>query len=163
MKSFPQKIYLDTSVPSNYYDIRPLEQVGSTRIFWSEVLPKFQPYVSPLTVREIEKTPHNPTRSKILKLVEKCHLLTEPAKIEEKAYEYVLHNLIPQKYLSDALHIALATFHEMDYLVTWNMKHIAGAEQRTKITRFNESKSLFVPTIITPEELNKKYYEQDRQ
>ncbi|MBU0619633.1 MAG: hypothetical protein V1768_00060 [Patescibacteria group bacterium] len=44
------KIYFDTSVPSNFYDTYPAEQVAFTRLFWNEVLARFKSYISPVTI-----------------------------------------------------------------------------------------------------------------
>ena len=52
----------------------------------------------------------------------------------------------------DALHIAVATVHEMDYLVTWNCRHIASAELRGEVARVCTQAGYDPPTICTPEE-----------
>ncbi len=53
----------------------------------------------------------------------------------------------------DALHIALATYHGMDYLLTWNCKHIANAEKRYVIAEVCHNTGIEPPVICTPEEL----------
>ena len=60
---------------------------------------------------------------------------------------------IPRKASEDALHIALATVHGMDYLLTWNCKHIANAEMRNSVAAACRLRGYEAPVICTPEEL----------
>jgi hypothetical protein len=60
---------------------------------------------------------------------------------------------IPAKAAVDALHIAVATVHGMDYLLTWNCKHIANAEMQTAVNRICRNDGFEPPVICTPEEL----------
>lgn len=61
---------------------------------------------------------------------------------------------IPEKGAVDALHIAIATVHGMDYLLTWNCKHIANAEMQTAVSKICRSNGYEPPVICTPEELS---------
>jgi hypothetical protein len=60
---------------------------------------------------------------------------------------------IPQKAAVDALHIAIATVHGMDFLLTWNCKHIANAEMQIAVAAICRSAGYEPPVICTPEEL----------
>ena len=60
---------------------------------------------------------------------------------------------VPEKAAEDALHIALATVHGMDYLLTWNCRHIANAEMRGRIEAVCLDRGYEPPIICTPEEL----------
>ena len=60
---------------------------------------------------------------------------------------------IPKKAAVDALHIAIATVHGMDYLLTWNCKHIANAEMETAVNAVCRGAGYEPPVICTPEEL----------
>ena len=60
---------------------------------------------------------------------------------------------LPDKAVGDALHIALATVHGMDYLLTWNLKHLANATMRNVITVTCRAHNYEPPVICTPEEL----------
>ena len=61
--------------------------------------------------------------------------------------------IVPAKAAEDALHIAVATIHGVDYLLTWNCRHIANPEIQRNIAAYLEQISLFLPFICTPEEL----------
>jgi len=53
----------------------------------------------------------------------------------------------------DALHIAVAADQRMDYILTWNFKHIANASIRSKLEVLAQSRNIELPIICTPEEL----------
>jgi hypothetical protein len=60
---------------------------------------------------------------------------------------------LPQKAFPDALHIAIATAHQIEYLLTWNCKHIANVEVLPRIADLCEELGFLLPIICTPEEL----------
>lgn len=60
---------------------------------------------------------------------------------------------IPMEYGEDALHIAICAVNGIDFLVTWNCRHLANAIHRQKIEALVESKGYRCPVICTPEEL----------
>ena len=61
--------------------------------------------------------------------------------------------IIPAKAIEDALHIAVSTLHHVDFLLTWNCRHIANPAIQEKIAVYLEPLGLFLPIICTPEEL----------
>jgi hypothetical protein len=61
--------------------------------------------------------------------------------------------LIPVKAASDAVHIAVASAHGIDYLVTWNFKHIANPFIRNRLRQVVLEAGMLLPVICTPEEL----------
>jgi hypothetical protein len=76
----------------------------------------------------------------------------EPA-ITEIVEAYIRHKLMPVDPAGDALHLALASYHKCDFLVTWNCLHLANANKFGHIRRVNAILGLFVPNIVTPLEL----------
>ena len=60
---------------------------------------------------------------------------------------------IPANATADALHIALAAVHAIEFLVTWNMRHIANAAMRARIERTCRMNGVEPPVLCTPEEL----------
>ena len=81
---------------------------------------------------------------RILKLSEEALVLAE---------SLVSHGPIPRPYIEDALHIAIAAVNGIDYLLTWNCKHLANAAHRTMIELIVEEAGYRCPVICTPEEL----------
>lgn len=65
----------------------------------------------------------------------------------------VEQGIVPTKAAEDALHIAVATIHGVDYLLTWNCRHIANPEIQRNIAAYLEQLGYFLPFICTPEEL----------
>jgi hypothetical protein len=61
--------------------------------------------------------------------------------------------LLPQKAASDALHLSLSTIHKVDYLLTWNCRHLDNAEFKSEARRLLTVKGYFIPEICTPQEL----------
>ena len=66
---------------------------------------------------------------------------------------YISHDLMPADPAGDALHLAIASVHKCDILLTWNCRHLANANKFAHIRRVNGMLGLFVPMLITPLEL----------
>lgn len=66
---------------------------------------------------------------------------------------FVRSRAVPEKVEEDALHVALAAIYGLDYLMTWNCKHIANAEIQKRIRIICADEGYAMPTICTPEEL----------
>ncbi len=94
-----------------------------------------------------------PTKANTLELVSNIPLLPFEEDISEIVEIYLAHKLMPKDPLGDALHLAVASYHKCDLLLTWNCKNIANANKFTHIRRINTLLGLFVPTLLTPLEL----------
>jgi hypothetical protein len=66
---------------------------------------------------------------------------------------YIQRHVMPADPAGDALHLALASFHRCDFLLTWNCRHLANANKFAHIRRVNGILGLFVPSLVTPLEL----------
>jgi len=88
-----------------------------------------------------------------LALLEGIPLLRVTQTAQQLAVAIVKKGLLPQTAYPDALHIATASVHEVDYLLTWNCTHIANAEILPRVAKIAESFGLTLPYICTPEEL----------
>jgi hypothetical protein len=77
--------------------------------------------------------------------------------INERAVEIaeslLAQGIVPTKAAEDALHVAIATVHGMDFLLTWNCRHIANPVIQARIAAYLEGVGLLLPFICTPEEL----------
>jgi len=78
-------------------------------------------------------------------------LITEQALLI--AESLVQHGMVPTQAAEDAPHIAVATVHAVDYLLTWNCRHIANPEMQRGIAEYLDRIGLYLPFICTPEEL----------
>jgi len=91
-----------------------------------------------------------------LAFLEPITLLAETADSRALARQLVAAGGLPVKAASDALHIAIAAVHGMDFLVTWNCRHIANARMIRFVTQTCEAAGYRVPVICTPEELGEE-------
>jgi len=80
-------------------------------------------------------------------------LLPLDAEIEEIAEKIVARAILPPKARIDALHIAAVAHHRIQYLLTWNCKHIANAKILPRIYQVLTDMEIPIPIICTPEEL----------
>ena len=60
---------------------------------------------------------------------------------------------MPQNPVGDALHLALASYHKCDYLLTWNCKHLANPNKFQRIRFVNTALGLYIPALVTPNQL----------
>lgn len=122
MKRNP-KVYLDTSVLSALFDDKNPERKNLTRIFFNQT-ENFQIFISDLTLAEIERTVNVQLKRKLQKLVDKFDVVKTNEDVERVAEEYIKQGAVPEGYPEDAYHIALTVIYEMDYLLSWNFRHI---------------------------------------
>jgi hypothetical protein len=76
-----------------------------------------------------------------------------PDKVADIIDVYLANHLMPHGRVGDALHLALASYHKCDFLLTWNCRHIANANKFEHIRILNSRLGLFVPALVTPIEL----------
>jgi hypothetical protein len=105
-----------------------------------------------VVVEELEQGDY-PTKKDALTLISGMPTLAVEPAILEIVKTYVRHFLMPGKPIGDALHLALASYHECDFLLTWNCEHLANANKFQHIRRVNSMLGLFIPTLVTPLEL----------
>jgi len=67
------------------------------------------------------------------------------------AEEYIQVLQIPPKAVRDALHVAYAVSYKLDYLATWNLRHLASSATMKRLTEHNLSRGWHIPLIVTPE------------
>jgi predicted nucleic acid-binding protein len=150
------KVYIETSIPSFYYEIRTAPEIVArrswTRQWWDESRHEYEIVTSDAVIDELNKGDY-PTKANALELVSNIPLLPFEKDISEIVENYLEHKLMPKDPLGDALHLALASHHKCDFLLTWNCKNIANANKFTHIKRINTLLGLFVPSLVTPLEL----------
>jgi hypothetical protein len=88
-----------------------------------------------------------------LRAVSRFPLLPISPEVEHLAALYEKELRFPGRSLRDTLHLAVASVHAVDFLVTWNCKHIANAHIRRRLAALNDAEGILTPIICTPEEL----------
>nr|VFJ96988.1 MAG: PIN domain-containing protein [Candidatus Kentron sp. LFY]VFJ99754.1 MAG: PIN domain-containing protein [Candidatus Kentron sp. LFY] len=149
-------IYIETSIPSFYYEVRTeADNVARrqwTREWWDEHLSGYDAYTSEAVIEELEGGSF-PGKVNALELMEELPLLDINEPIIDIVATYISHRVMPNDPAGDALHLAVASFHKCDFLVTWNCRHLANANKFSHIRRINTLLGLFVPALVTPLEL----------
>ena len=148
-----ESLYLDTSVPSAYYDKRAKERMEATIKFWKEVLPHYKTYVSESVVEELEDTKDERLKRKFRKLIKGFKILKEKKIIRDLARAYIEKEIFSEKYLDDALHVAMASYYEISYLVSWNYEHLVKVKTRRLVNSVNILEGLKEIEIVSPLEL----------
>lgn len=154
MEKQKQTIYLETSAVSAYFDFKKQDPLRKavTREFWSSVLPSYEAHIGTITILELADTaPEH--KKEIFPLLEHITELRITEEIEKLADAYLSASLFPQAKRPDALHVAIASVNQIDFLVSWNQQHITRPHRAKLIQDFNASRNLFIPEITTPEEL----------
>jgi predicted nucleic acid-binding protein len=145
-----QSLYLETSVIGAYLDNGEPFRRDLTIRWWEHEMPDYRSVISPLVTAELARVPE-PHRTSYLKLargLEQVELNDETAILAEG---YISRGIFHRKYIADALHVAIASWHKIDYLVTWNFGHLANVRRQARIRLFNTAAGFFVPMIVTPE------------
>jgi len=148
-----QKIYLDSSVPSRYYDDERPEEKRVTRLWWKNELPEYEVVVSAVTVGEIQKTEEPDIRDKLLELIKDIKALPVTPECEKLADLYIDNKIVKEKFRNDALHIAVASVNRVDILVSWNFGHMVNLKTRTKVNAINLLNDYDEINIVSPYEL----------
>ena len=150
-------LYIETSVVS-YYTSRPSRDLivaarqQVTREWWDEGLLAFVPHISTLVLEEAKAG--NPEAAQArLKALAGMPVLEINEAAKTLALDLVEKGPVAAEFAEDALHIGLAAAHGMDYLVTWNFRHINNAKMKLDIARVVQDHEFGCPMICSPEEL----------
>jgi len=149
-------VYIETTVVS-YYTSRPSRDIvvmahqQITQEWWETVLPRCDAYVSPVAVEESGRGDADAAALR-LKSIAMFPVLGISKEVDMLANEYYDRTQIPEKARADAFHLALATVHDIDYLVSWNFAHILAASVRAVVQQINIAHGYRIPVICTPEE-----------
>ncbi len=154
------RVYLDTSIINFLFADDVPELKAATHDFFDNFIRQgiYNTFISEYVLLEINKTTDARKKEELLHVIEHFAIeLLEPAQrneIEFLADEYIRNNIIPAKKKLDALHIAIATVNKIDYLASWNYKHLANVIKEKQIFAINLQYNYLYPLrICTPLEL----------
>src|SRR5882762_2022971 len=149
-------VYVETSVIS-YLSARPSRDVviaahqQLTRQWWKGRR-SYRLFVSQI-VRDEAAVGELTARTRRLRVLQGVPALAVGEEATRVAGELIRRGALPKKATVDAFHIGIAAAHQIDYLLTWNCKHIANATMRGTIEAICRSEGVTPPIICTPEEL----------
>lgn len=149
-------IYLETSIFSFYFERRidpaAVAMRDWTRQWWDNHRHHYRLITSTAVLAELE-TGNLPHREEAFNLAMTLPAIAAEEEIGKIVDVYIEHHVMPRNPLGDALHLALASYHKCDYLLTWNCEHLANANKMGHIRQINALLGLYVPMLITPLEL----------
>lgn len=151
------RVYVETTIPSFYYDFRDspavVQRREATRTWWADAADKYELLTSSRVLEELAAGASNQVQLR-LGLVSDLPILAPSSDIDDIVEVYLLHRLMPRKpTTADATHLALASLHRCDFIVTWDSRHLANPNKATHIRRINSALNLHVPELVTPQEL----------
>ena len=152
-----QSVYIETTVVS-YLTARPSRDIVVTAHqqvtleWWENSLPHLEPFVSPIVIEESSRGDEAAAKLRLEK-IKGFPILEITNEVRTLADLYFEKIPIPEKARGDAYHLAVATYHGIDFLVSWNFSHILNVRVRTVIQNINTIRGISTPIICTPEEL----------
>jgi hypothetical protein len=133
------------------FDSRTPERMAMTKVAW-ERLHDYDVYLSDTVLDELGSAPPL-LREKMMGIVEKFHVLSVDATAERLARRYVEQGIFPEKYYDDALHVAIASVHQIGILLSWNFAHLVKMKTRRMVAIVNADENCMPVEIIAPPEL----------
>lgn len=150
------RAYVETTIPSFYYDFRDSPEVASrreaTRRWWADSADQYELVTSVIVLQELAAGNSECVLLR-LSLLADMEAFAYLPHVTEIVQTYIEHKLMPAKPPEDAWHLALASFHDCDLIVTWNCRHLANPNKERHIRRINSMLGLNVPRLVTPLDL----------
>lgn len=147
------RVYIETTIPSFYYtlrtDLESLAKQSWTRKWWDQYADQFTLMSSSAVIDELRGGKGEKTQDRI-DLIKDLEMLPVPSRINQIAQTYINRLIMPKDLFGDAHHVALASFHNADALLTWNCKHIANFNKIYLIRQINQELGLATPELATP-------------
>ena len=157
-------VYVETSIVS-YLTARPARDLlaaawqNATSRWWETQRPRFELFTSQLVVDESNEGHPEAARRRLDALAD-IPQLSMPDPVADLAVALLTEGALPQTATDDALHVAVCAYHGVDYLLTWNCRHIANAEMKPLMRSVCTVHGYTCPEICTPLELMGEEYER---
>ena len=123
-----------------------------TRQWWAEVRPSYQLFTSQVVIDEASEGDAEMVADRVKALDGITQLEVTP-EAELLADAFLSSGVVPEVAKRDALHIAVACVYRLDYVLTWNSKHIANVHIQGRLKRIALSKGHDLPLLTTPEDM----------
>jgi predicted nucleic acid-binding protein len=152
-----ETVYIETSI-TGYLTVRPsnnlilMANAQATREWWDTCREHFTLYISQVVLDEVARGDIE-IANRRLEILGDFPLLEVNEAVQNLAAQFLTKSNLPPKAADDALHIAVATVYGLDYLLTWNCRHIANAQIQKKLIQISNDAGYELPTICTPYEL----------
>lgn len=152
-----RRVYIETTVASYLTARRNRDLIVAahqelTVDWWTNHRRRFDIYVSDIVLREAARGDESAAAKRLAQL-EGLAVLAVDDRAGDLARLFVKRGLIPAKAIEDALHVAVATCNGMEFLLTWNCRHIANAEVVQRLEAVSRELGYRLPVLCTPEQL----------
>lgn len=152
-----QRVYIETTIPSYLTAKRSrvaliAAQQELTREWWDEHRHRYDLYVSLLVLKEAGRGDIL-AAEKRLQLLSTLQTLEITEEVEDLAATIRGSGALPSEAENDAMHVAVATVHGLDYLLSWNCRHIANPAIIKVVARVLEKRGYDIPILCTPQHL----------
>ena len=161
------RVCVETSIVS-YLTARPARDIviagrqQATRDWWKTARTRFDLLISQLVREEAAVGDPGASRARLDALAS-LTALAAPMEARELARRLVDAGAVPERAARDAMHVAIAAVHNVEFLVTWNFRHIANAVARPRIELVCRRAGVGPPVLCTPEELVEVEVEDDER
>jgi len=152
-----RSVYIETTIISYLTARRTRDelrngQIGLTRQWWTDAAERFDLRVSALVIAEASAGDAGAAAER-LQAIAGLSVLDITPEAESLARSLLLGTALPAKANRDALHVAIAATNGLDFLLTWNCRHLANATLRRRIESVCSDHGYNPPLICTPQEL----------
>ena len=151
-----KKLYLETTIPSFYFNDRTepemIARCNWTRDWCDNQRCDYDLYTGAAVLDELQRAEYS-RKSEKLALLKQAFVLPISAEVIQIAEIYIDRLVMPRDPAGDALHLALASYHQMDIILTWNCQHLANFRKFEHIEKVNRELNLESPRLLTPLEL----------
>ena len=133
-----EKVYLDSTIPSYYFDQREslANYIEVTKRWWKEMSSDYDIFLSDAVLQELNEGDY-PRKEQIMQFVSEIPLLPIADDIENIVEFYIANYVMPKTLVGDAVHLAYASYFDIEFLLTWNCNHLANANKRKHIRIIN--------------------------
>jgi len=138
------RAYFETTMFSFYHEERMSEEYQRRRTEARAVFARIrdgglEPYTSDYAIEELGRTTNEDKRVKMLRLLEDYHFIVYPREkaVDDLAALYIAEGAVPASEPLDARHIALTSFHKLDFIVSFNFEHIVRPWTIERVRRVN--------------------------
>ena len=152
-----ESVYVETTVISYLVALPARDLVVAahqqiTLDWWGQRRPGFDCVISQVVIDEVSRGDPAEARKR-LAMVDTLNVLAITTEVEDLTESIMKSGILPLRAVRDAAHVAVAAIHGIQYLLTWNCKHLANAQISRRIAGVCATSGFQMPIICTPEEL----------
>jgi predicted nucleic acid-binding protein len=146
------KIYLDTSVPSHLYATEAPRQMADTWRLWAAIRAgEYDTFISTTVTDELEAAPKLKQDLIFNEInIAKIKILMPSNKVKQLAAEYIKAGILSDKHYDDCMHIAFASIHGCEVLVSWNFRHLVKTKTMDGTKVVNKNNQCEEIVIVSP-------------